>query len=89
MRTKIAFATIIGIALWGSTIMAIGQTGEFAVQVPTPVIRDAWKIQDQLQSARSGTPAKPVDRTAPSYGESNSVKPPGSVTTTNGTKTRE
>jgi hypothetical protein len=88
MRTKIAFAAIVGLALWGSTPMAIAQTGEFAGQVPSLVIRNAWQIQDELQSARSGTPAQSVDRTIPSYGEPNPVKPPVSVTTTNGAKTR-
>jgi hypothetical protein len=56
MRTKITFAAIVGFALWGSTPMAVAQTGEFAAQVPSSVIRNAWQIQDELQSARSGTP---------------------------------
>jgi hypothetical protein len=89
MRTTIAFAAIISVALLGSTLMAIAQTGEFAVQVPSSVIRDAWQLQDQLQSARSGTPAKSVDRPVRSYGETNSVKPRGSVTTAKGAKTNE
>ncbi len=89
MRTKIAFAAIIGVALLGSTLMANAQTGEFAGQVPSSVIREAWQLQDQLQSARSGTPAKSVNRTVRSYGEPNSVKPRGSVITNDGAKARE
>ena len=89
MRTKIAFAAIIGVALLGSTLMANAQTGEFAGQVPSSVICEAWQLQDQLQSARSGTPAKSVNRTVRSYGEPNSVKPRGSVITNDGAKARE
>jgi hypothetical protein len=88
MRTKITFAAIVGLALWGSTPTADAQTGEFAAQVPSSVIRNAWQMQDEFQSARSATPTKSVDRIAPSYGERNSVKLPGSVTTSNGTKTK-
>jgi hypothetical protein len=56
-------------SLFGSTLMAAAQTGEFAVQVPGPVVHDAWEIQDQLQDARSG---KRVNRSAPTDGNSNS-----------------
>ena len=49
--------------------MAAAQTGEFAVQVPGPVVHDAWEIQDELQDARSG---KRVNRSAPTDGNSNS-----------------
>jgi hypothetical protein len=89
MRTKITFAAIVGLALWGSTPMAIAQTGEFAGQVPSSVIRNAWQIQDELQSARSGTPARSVEPTDHSYDEPNPMKQPRRVTTTNGTKNRE
>jgi hypothetical protein len=88
MRSKIAFAAIVGLALWGSTPTTNAQTGEFAGQVPSSVIRNAWQMQDEFQNARSAAPVKSVDRTAPGYGASNSVKLPGSVTTPNGTKTK-
>ena len=86
MRARISFAALIGTVLLGSTLTAIAQTGEFAGQVPSSVIRDAWRLQDQLQRARSGVPANSVERT---YGTSYPVKPPGNVTTTNRARTRE
>jgi hypothetical protein len=89
MRTTIAFAAIIGVALFGSMPIANAQTGEFAGQVPSSVIRDAWQLQDQLQRARSGMPANAVDRPYPDYDSSSSVKPPGNVATTNGAKAKK
>ena len=46
MRAKILPAAITIGSLFGSTLMAAAQTGEFAVQVPGPVVHDAWEIQD-------------------------------------------
>lgn len=72
MRAKILPAAITIASLFGSTLMAPAQTGEFAVQVPGPVVHDAWEIQDQLQDARSG---KRVNRAAQTDGNSNLAKP--------------
>jgi hypothetical protein len=89
MRATIAFAATIGVALLGSTPLAIAQTGEFVAHIPGSVVHDGWELQDKLQRARSGVPANSVDRTFRRCGASNCIKPPVSVTATNGTKTRE
>jgi hypothetical protein len=87
MRPQIAHPAILIASLLGSTPVATAQTGEFAGQVPGPIIHDAWELQDQIQNARSGTPAKSVNRTTRSYDGSNSAKPvAGDVTTANRTK---
>jgi hypothetical protein len=78
------------LSLSGSTISAVAQTGEFGSPVPGQVVHDGWELQDRLQNARSGAPARPVSRppaSADRYGDSNFVKPAtGGITTTNGTK---
>jgi hypothetical protein len=87
MRAKIAHPAILIASFLGSTLTAVAQTGEFAGQVPGPIVHDAWEIQDQLQNAQSGAPARLMRRTARSYDGSNSAKPAASgVTTINGTK---
>jgi hypothetical protein len=72
MRAEILPAAITIASLFGSTLMAAAQTGEFAVQVPGPVVHDAWEIQDRLQDARSG---KRVNRAAQTDGNSHLAKP--------------
>jgi hypothetical protein len=89
MRAKIPFAATISAALLDSTPLAIAQTGEFVAHIPGSVVHDGWELQDKLQRARSGMTANSVDRRYPRYGASNYVKPPVSVTTANGTNTRE
>jgi hypothetical protein len=87
MRVQIALPAILIASLLGSSPMATAQTGEFAGQVPGPIVHDAWEIQDQLQRARSGTDVKSVSRSARSYDGSNSAKPAAAgVITTNATK---
>jgi hypothetical protein len=87
MRAKIAHLAILIASLLGSTLMAVAQTGEFVGQVPGPIVHDAWEIQDQLQNARSGAPARSARRTTRSYDGSNPAKPAeGGVVTINGTK---
>jgi hypothetical protein len=63
MRTHMAYPALLIASLLGSTPMAIAQTGQFASPVPGAVVHNAWEIQDQLQNARSGTPAKSLSRT--------------------------
>jgi hypothetical protein len=89
MRARIAFVVILVASLSGSARIADAQTGEFAGQVPGPIVRQAWKIQDQLQSIRSGTSVKSPSHTARSLGDPSAAKPQGSVTATNGAKTKE
>ena len=88
MRASIAFPIILLASVPGSTLVAVAQTGEFALQVPGSVMHSAWEIQDQLQSARSGVPVRPVNPPPlRSYDWSNAAKPaPGSVRTVYGTK---
>jgi hypothetical protein len=87
MRVQIALPAILITSLLGWSNIATAQTGEFASQVPGPIIHNAWEIQDQLQNARSGTAVKSVSRTARSYDGSNSAKPAAAgVITTNATK---
>jgi hypothetical protein len=87
MRAQIAHPAILVASLLGSTPMATAQTGEFAVQVPGPIVRDAWELQAQFQNARSGAPVKSVNRTTRSYDGRNSAKPAtGGVTTAKGAK---
>ena len=87
MRAQIAHPAILIASLLGSTLMAAAQTGEFATQVPGSVVHDGWELQDRLQNARSGAPAKSVSQTARDYDRSNSAKPiADGVTTANGTK---
>jgi len=75
MRAQIAHSTILIASVLGSTLMATAQTGEFALQVPGSVVHRGWEIQDQLQDARSGTPARSVSHTAGSNEGSKSAKP--------------
>jgi hypothetical protein len=83
MRVQIAYPAILTAFVLGSTLMATAQTGEFPLQVPGAIVHRGWEIQDQLQDARSGTPAKSVSRTTRSYEGSKSAKPvAGGVTTT-------
>jgi hypothetical protein len=87
MRAQLAYPAILTAFLLGSTSMAPAQTGEFAVQVPGSVVHDGWELQDRLQNARSGAPAKSVGPTTQSYDGSNPARPvAGSVTTVNPTK---
>jgi hypothetical protein len=87
MRAKIVHPAILIASLLDSTLTAGAQTGEFAGQVPGPIIHNAWEMQDRFQNARSGTAVKSVSPTARSYDGSNSAKPVASgVTTINGTK---
>jgi hypothetical protein len=85
MRVQIALpAILIAAPLLGSSHMATAQTGEFAGQVPGPIIHNAWEMQDRFQKARSDV--KSVSRTARSY-DGNPAKPAAAgITTTNGTK---
>jgi hypothetical protein len=89
MRTQISFGIILVASLLASARISAAQTGEFAGQVPGPIVREAWKIQDRLQSVRSGTSVKSINRTTRSYGEPNAAKSQGSITTTNGSETTE
>jgi hypothetical protein len=87
MRAQIAFPVILFASLSGSTLTAVAQTGEFASQVPSSVMRNAWEMQDYSQRVRSGAVDRPVSPPAQSYDWSNAGKPaPGGVTTMNGTK---
>ncbi len=72
MRAKIAPLAVAIASLLGSALTAAAQTGEFAVQVPGPVVHDAREIQDQLRDARS---AKRVSHATQSYGDPNVAKP--------------
>jgi cell division septation protein DedD len=58
MRAQIAYSAILAASVLGSTLTATAQTGEFPLQVPGPIVHRGWEIQDQLQDARSGTPAE-------------------------------
>jgi len=93
MRAQITLPAVLIASLLGSMISAVAQTGEFASPVPGRVIHDSWELQDQLQNARSGTAAEPVNPPPRTYyyGDSNSGKPVvGSTTTTkNGTKRQQ
>jgi len=75
MRVQIALPAIFIASLVGSSHIATAQTGEFALQVPASVVHRGWEIQDQLQDARSGTPARSVSHTAGSNEASKSAKP--------------
>jgi hypothetical protein len=88
MRVQIALpAILIAASLLGSSPMATAQTGEFANQVPGPIIHNAWEMQDRFQNARSGTSVKSVSRTTRSYDGSDPAKrTEGGVVTINGTK---
>jgi hypothetical protein len=88
MRIQITLpAILIAASLLGSSPMATAQTGEFAGQVPGPIIHNAWEMQDRFQNARSGTAVKSVSPTVRSYDGSNSAKPAAAgVITTNATK---
>jgi hypothetical protein len=89
MRAQITLPAILLVSLLGSTISAVAQTGEFASPVPGRVVHDGWELQDQLQNARSGMAAQPVNPSpkATYYGASNSGKPVvGSTTSRTGTK---
>jgi hypothetical protein len=88
MRASIAFPIILLASVPGSTLVAVAQTGEFALQVPGSVMHSAWEIQDQWQNVRSGLPVRPVNPPPlRSYNWSNAGKPaPGSVRTVYGTK---
>jgi hypothetical protein len=82
MRVQIAYSAIPIASVLSSTRMATAQTGEFPLQVPGAIVHRGWEIQDQLQDARSGTPARSASRTARSYEGSRSAKPvAGGVTT--------
>jgi hypothetical protein len=84
MRNQTSFGVILAACVLSLARIAVAQTGEFAGQVPGPIVRHAWKIQDQLQSARSGTSVKSVNHTARNRSEPNSPTPQA-----NGAKTRE
>ena len=87
MRAKIVHPAILIASLLGSTLTAVAQTGEFAGQVPGPIIHNAWEMQDRFQNARSGAAAKSVSPAARGYDGSNSAKPAAAgVMTTNATK---
>jgi hypothetical protein len=87
MRAHLAYPAILIAFMLGSTPIATAQTGEFASQVPGAVVHAGWELQDQLQNARSGMPARSVSRTTRDYDTSNSAKPAADgVATANGTK---
>ena len=86
MRVELAYRASFIAFFLGSTPMAIAQ---IASQVPGSVVHAGWELQDQLQNARSGSPAKPVSRTNRDYDVSNSTKPAADgVTTANGTNAK-
>jgi hypothetical protein len=87
MRVQSSLPAILISSLLGSSHMATAQTGEFATQVPGPIVHNGWELQDQLQNARSGTAVKSVNRSSRSYDGWNSAKPAAADgITTNATK---
>jgi hypothetical protein len=90
MRTKIALQAIFVASLFGSTIPAVAQTGEFGSPVPGRVVHDGWALQDYLQNLRNGTPAQPANPPPAASNYYSSAKPAvGRKTTRNGPKAQE
>jgi hypothetical protein len=92
MRTQIALQAIFVASLLGSTISAVGQTGEFGSPVPGRVVHDGWALQDYLQICETELLPNPqILPAAPNYySDPNSAKPAvGRKTTGNGTKGQE
>lgn len=86
MRTLIAHSAILIFLLLASSTITLAQTGEFAGQVPGPIVHEGWRLQDQFQNARSKTSIRSVARTAGSNDGLQSARPAASVTFAKTTK---
>lgn len=62
MRYQLNVSAILVTALFGSTVAAVAQTGEFVATVPGAVVHSGYALQDEWQNARNRARAsQPVD----------------------------